>query len=394
MADLIIKPNSATGDKLILQDRAGGAVLTTASSGATIANATLTAPTITTPTIDSVKLTAGSTPGSPAEGQIYYDTSGNYCRVYDGSKWQRLTPPVNTATATSGASQATYTLQGVAYRVHRVTSTITNFVVTGTMFADVLLVSGGGGGGNNISGGGHSGGVLYIANYEIPAGTYTVTIGGGGSAAGTGSTSSFHNLSINGGHNGSDGSLKVVGKITISDDPSVYDFCESYGGYGSPIHGGNAQSGGAGASGIISTESYGLQQNSSADNRGAGGVAGVYIKDHAGSLMYDGTNHYAWAGGGGGPAYQPWAGHGGNGGGGGGGQYPGNYDSGGGIGKGGRNGLNNGTDGGYGNNSSNGGAGGANTGSGGGGGSHTNPYTSATAGPGGSGICLIRYRGT
>ena len=38
MPDLIIKPNSATGDKLILQDRAGGAVLTTASSGATIAD--------------------------------------------------------------------------------------------------------------------------------------------------------------------------------------------------------------------------------------------------------------------------------------------------------------------------------------------------------------------
>ena len=46
MADLIIKPNSATGDKLILQDRAGGAILTTADSGATIANATLTTPTV------------------------------------------------------------------------------------------------------------------------------------------------------------------------------------------------------------------------------------------------------------------------------------------------------------------------------------------------------------
>jgi len=46
MADLIIKPNSATGDKLILQDRAGGAVLTTADSGATIANATLNSPTL------------------------------------------------------------------------------------------------------------------------------------------------------------------------------------------------------------------------------------------------------------------------------------------------------------------------------------------------------------
>ena len=37
MANLIIKPNSATGDKLILQDRAGGAVLTTADSGYSLA---------------------------------------------------------------------------------------------------------------------------------------------------------------------------------------------------------------------------------------------------------------------------------------------------------------------------------------------------------------------
>ena len=41
MADLIIKPNSATGDKLILQDRADGAVLTTSDSGATLTNTIL-----------------------------------------------------------------------------------------------------------------------------------------------------------------------------------------------------------------------------------------------------------------------------------------------------------------------------------------------------------------
>lgn len=36
MADLIIKPATGDGNKLILQDKAGGAVLTTADSGATI----------------------------------------------------------------------------------------------------------------------------------------------------------------------------------------------------------------------------------------------------------------------------------------------------------------------------------------------------------------------
>ena len=46
MADLIIKPQNTSGHKLILQDQAGGAILTTADSGATIANAALTTPTI------------------------------------------------------------------------------------------------------------------------------------------------------------------------------------------------------------------------------------------------------------------------------------------------------------------------------------------------------------
>ena len=41
MADLISKPATGDGNKLILQDKAGGAVLTTADSGATIANVTL-----------------------------------------------------------------------------------------------------------------------------------------------------------------------------------------------------------------------------------------------------------------------------------------------------------------------------------------------------------------
>ena len=41
MGNLIIKGKGGAGNKLILQDQAGAAVLTTADSGATIANATL-----------------------------------------------------------------------------------------------------------------------------------------------------------------------------------------------------------------------------------------------------------------------------------------------------------------------------------------------------------------
>ena len=46
MGNLIIKGKGGAGNKLILQDQAGAAVLTTADSGVTIANASLTAPTI------------------------------------------------------------------------------------------------------------------------------------------------------------------------------------------------------------------------------------------------------------------------------------------------------------------------------------------------------------
>ena len=62
MPDLIIKPTATSGNKLILQDQAGGAVLTTADSGATIANATLTTPNLGTPS--AVTLTNATFPAS------------------------------------------------------------------------------------------------------------------------------------------------------------------------------------------------------------------------------------------------------------------------------------------------------------------------------------------
>ena len=49
MGNLIIKGKGGAGNKLIIQDQAGGAVLTTGDSGATIANATLVAPALGTP---------------------------------------------------------------------------------------------------------------------------------------------------------------------------------------------------------------------------------------------------------------------------------------------------------------------------------------------------------
>ena len=73
MPDLIIKPNSAVGDKLIIQDRAGGAVLTTADSGSTIINTALTATALDSPSIILTPTATASAP-SGAEGKLYYDS--------------------------------------------------------------------------------------------------------------------------------------------------------------------------------------------------------------------------------------------------------------------------------------------------------------------------------
>ena len=57
MANMIIKP--AADGNLLIQDRAGGAVLSTSTSGATIANATLNSPTMVTPAL-----------GTPTSGNL------------------------------------------------------------------------------------------------------------------------------------------------------------------------------------------------------------------------------------------------------------------------------------------------------------------------------------
>jgi len=76
MADLIIKPEATSGNKLILKDQAGGAVLTTADSGATIANATLNSPTLVTPALGTV--TSGNLSNTaivrPAGTMVWLDT--------------------------------------------------------------------------------------------------------------------------------------------------------------------------------------------------------------------------------------------------------------------------------------------------------------------------------
>ena len=126
----------------------------------------------------------------------------------------------NLSTTGTYAAQSGGSITTVAgQRIHTFTSvgtTSITFLVPVT--AQVLVVAGGGGGGGNsggaLAGGGGGAGEYYnSASYSIDAGTYTVTVGDGGTAGvaprgdgGDGGTSVFGSLSANGGGGGSGGS--------------------------------------------------------------------------------------------------------------------------------------------------------------------------------------------
>ena len=350
--------------------------------------------------------------------------------------------------ATGGTVGYTTETNGQVYKVHKFESS-GSFVVDSASNNPVqpdeveyLVVAGGGGGGVNLAGAGGAGGFrtnnpytpnsapdatstpdgTYVApTYPVSPGSYTVTVGGGGASATTGSDSAFYPagaptpsapyvLADGGGHGGGD-SGGLSGEAGGSGGGGS--------GYGTSSSPPNRQSGGA----SDTDAAHPLRQGY------AGGLGGWYPAGYGGGggggaarQGYDGSNTatptttgtwpdstggkggdgilsplipspptvnsgrgYYFAGGGGGGCYQPAmvGGTGGLGGGGGGGAKTGGTG-----GEGSTGGLNDGSDGGDGPTGGVGGAGGQYTGGGGGGGSHPNK----AGGAGGSGYVAIRYK--
>tara|TARA_Y100000748_G_scaffold178832_2_gene149811 strand:- start:436 stop:1872 length:1437 start_codon:yes stop_codon:yes gene_type:complete len=266
----------------------------------------------------------------------------------------------NSQSATTNANGGTIITHG-NYKVHVFTSSGTFEIVNGGTDIDFLIVGGGGAGGADPGSGWGSGGGGggYITSYgsisgggsavesklQLSAGTYNVVVGAGGITSNTAPT------------NGQDSSFASITSLG--------------GGYGGIVTSGY-QAGGTGGSGGGSYRGY--AGGSGTSNQGFDGAAGVAS---------------GRSGGGGGAGSPGVEGDGGDGlanaitgtityyaGGGGQGQNP---DVGGGIG-----GLGGGGDGNYGADASDGVA---NTGGGGGG-----ARADGTAGNGGSGIVIIRYK--
>ena len=191
-----------------------------------------------------------------------------------------------TVTATGG----TITTSG-AYKIHTFTTTGANtFTITSPASVSVtyLVVAGGGGGGVGRGGGGGGGGVL-AGTTTLTAGTYTITVGAGGSNAyndnqgGDGGSSSIAALVVATGGGGGGGWTTNAGRA---------------GGSGGGASAGSTASGGTGVSG----QGYAGSARLDGNTGGGGGGAGAAASGSGGAIgvssMITGVTTY-YAGGGG-----------------------------------------------------------------------------------------------
>jgi hypothetical protein len=282
-------------------------------------------------------------------------------------------------------------------------------IPTGGVVCDVLIVGGGGGGNMYIGAGGGGGAVLYATGVTIPAGSYTIKVGRGGTRNVNGSQSeAFGAICLGGGSqpnttwdtpiggraggSGSGGSsggragtytgggVGASTKGTMLSSGTLYN--GSFGGNGCHLAGFGGRPGGGGGGGGAGTAGrnavpvdYSTRQAWINAGRPGQGGDGVLIN-------ITGTGYYWGAGGGGGIHVEQGGADGGLGGGGGGSTQ----GSTGGLG--GTGGISAGGNGGFGTQAADGGNGGAHTGSGGGG----STFTGSSGSSGGSGIVIIRFK--
>jgi hypothetical protein len=136
-------------------------------------------------------------------------SGGSYTHTHStttGTTTNTETDTLNVVTSTQLSATGGTVSYSDGYTIHKFTSS-GSLTVTGDGNAEVLVVGGGGGGGYNSTygheGGGGAGGCLYNDSYFLSTGTYTVTVGSGGSANKNGQNSVFDTLTaIGGGHGG------------------------------------------------------------------------------------------------------------------------------------------------------------------------------------------------
>jgi hypothetical protein len=255
--------------------------------------------------------------------------------------------------ASGGAITTTAT-----HKIHTFTASGAFTVSTGTRSVEVLVVGGGGGGGKYWSaGGGGGGGVVYNAAFTVGPGTYTVTVGAGGTgstnytgngrgnstsggdsscatlgARGGGYGSSYPNLAVTaaaGGSGGSGGGGAKFDHNSAGPAGTAQQPGSASGGFGNnggtAVNGGGGGGGGAGGAGTAGISNVGGSGGAGVAN-GISGAAGTYGAGGGGAGAVTGGTGGSTGGGAGGNTVQNGANGTANTGGGGGGGGTGSLD--------------------------------------------------------------------
>lgn len=243
--------------------------------------------------------TSTTRPGSPFIGQTIYETDTVLFRTWNGASWVTIGPATPTAQypdlaaygVATGGTSSSITVSSVNYTLLTFTSNA-NLTVSTSGWFDFIFVGGGGGGGSGVNSaqwsfgnqagsGGGGGEVVFISKY-VPAGTYAVVIGSGGSTRACGSNTRIAALDVMalGGGPGSNAPNADAG--SGGGGPSYGAFAlqaPGRGFAGAPYSGGNGGGGGGmggAASGTTGGAGYDISVwiGGSATLRGAGGAGG------------------------------------------------------------------------------------------------------------------------
>ena len=200
-------------------------------------------------------------------------------------------------TASSTGTNTQITEAGQSYQVYSFLvdsqlSTKSNHSITfnGSGPIDFFMVGGGGGGGGQVGGGGGAGGYVIATNYEIAAGTYPITVGGGGVGTDTntrpgnyGGNTTFNGITARG---GGGGGCHPEGNRPASGDDG--------------IRGGDGRPGGSGGGGAGSNASPGDRNRpGGASNQVTSGAGWTGFGFNGGAGR---DQNFGWSGGGGGGA--------------------------------------------------------------------------------------------
>lgn len=198
---------------------------------------------------------------------------------------------------------ASYTDGGLSYKRIDFTASST-FVVTSAGLFDVLAMSGGGGGGSSTGvgegGGGGAASQLITETIYFPAGTYTITIGGGGATLEGGQVSVFGGGSVVYLTTTPTNYLSLEPMGGVAGGGGWYSGLRGYHSSGASYrsgYGGSASTSAAGVGGFAGGASSGTAPSGNGGGGGAGGAGASGTAGAGRTLTFTGTSTTYCAGG-------------------------------------------------------------------------------------------------